>query len=144
MEVKLDQFLLMHERHPRKCFLSPPSFPPRSKKRWKWGAAAAAGRVATAAASPRVSQDIPTSTLLKKQSELIGFRKPRLQSREIVFAWMVINFFFLLLSFFARVGVTQQHLANLQWVWSQKADDQTAALFLLNQSYNVVRYFTSK
>ena len=52
--------------------------------------------------------------------------------------------FFLLLSFFARVGVTQQHLANLQWVWSQKADDQTAALFLLNQSYNVVRYFTSK
>ena len=86
MEVKLDQFLLMHERHPRKCFLSPPSFPPRSKKRWKLGAA---GRVAAAAAAnprPRVSQDIPTSTLLKKQSELIGFRKPRLQSREIVFA----------------------------------------------------------
>ena len=60
-------------------------FPPRSKKRWKLGAA---GRVAAAAANPRprVSQDIPTSTLLKKQSELIGFRKPRLQSREIVFA----------------------------------------------------------
>ena len=112
MEVKLDQFLLMHEHHPRKCFLY--HHPPRSKeKRWKLGAGKPLVRKKGAVPIPTVPKWV-WKTVFKKVGNF---------STIFDFLWflvcMTVKRNCLCMNghpvwFFARSFLEQQHLANLQ------------------------------